>query len=163
SSFAVSILLLILRRNHVILNAYFHGGAVSLDLPLTVAVTTLCWLLIAYFGPQTDPQTLIAFYKKVRPFGPGWRRIRVAAGVSEAEAAATRENIPLALLGWAAGCAVIWSGLFTVGNLLYGRLGLALVLLALFIGASLVLIYVVNQLWKAPSSAAGVVAEGKTP
>jgi len=162
SSFAVSILLLILRRNHVILNAYFHGGAVSLDLPLTVAVTTLCWLLIAYFGPQTDRQTLIAFYKKVRPFGPGWRRIRVAAGVSEAEAAATRENIPLALLGWAAGCAVIWSGLFTVGNFLYGRLDLALLLMGVFLGGSLALIYVMNKLWSAAPSGANL-KPGATP
>jgi hypothetical protein len=162
SSFAVSILLLILRRNHVILNAYFHGGAVSLDLPLTVAVTTLCWLLIAYFGPQTDRQTLIAFYEKVRPFGPGWRRIRVAAGVSEAEAAATRENIPLALLGWAAGCAVIWSGLFTVGNFLYGRLDLALLLLGVFLGGSLALIYVMNKLWSAAPSGANL-KPGATP
>ena len=82
SSFAVSVLLLILHKNHVILNAHFHGGTVSLDLPLTVAVTTLCWVLIAFLGPQTDPQTLIAFYRKVKPFGPGWRRIRLAAGVS---------------------------------------------------------------------------------
>jgi hypothetical protein len=136
---------------------------VDLGLPLTVVITTVCWVAAAFLGPQTDLETLIAFYKKVRPFGPGWRRIRLAAGVTDAEAAATRENIPLALLGWAAGCAVIWSGLFALGNLFYGRLGLALVLLALFIGASLVLIYVVNQLWKARSSAGGVVAEGKTP
>jgi Na+/proline symporter len=154
SSFAVSLLLLILHKNHIFLNAHFHGGTVSLDLPLTVAITTLCWVFIAYFGPQTDPQTLIAFYKKVRPFGPGWRRIRLAAGISRSEAGATRENIPLALLGWVAGCTVIWSGLFAVGNFLYGRMDMALLLLGLFILGGLVLIYVINKLWSAPPSEA---------
>ena len=31
------------------------------------------------------------------------------------------DNIPRALLGWAAGCATIWSGLFLIGSMLYGR------------------------------------------
>jgi len=104
-------------------------------------------VLTAFLGPQTDRQTLIEFYRKIRPFGPGWRQIRQEAGISEAEAAATHENIPLALLGWSAGCTAIWSSLFTVGNFLYGRIGLALLLLGVFIVSGLVLIYVMNQLW----------------
>ncbi len=128
--------------------------ATHLALIITILLTTLCWVLTAYFGPQTDRQTLISFYKKIRPFGPGWRRIRLAAGVSDAEAAATRENIPLALLGWAAGCTVIWSGLFTVGNFLYGCLDLALTLLGVFIVGALALLYVMNRLWTAPTTAA---------
>jgi hypothetical protein len=155
SSFAVSVLVFILHKNQIFLNAHFHAGNVSLDLPITVAVTTLCWVLVAYLGPQTELGTLVAFYKKVKPFGPGWRRIRLAAGVSQAEAAATHENIPLALLGWAAGCAVIWSGLFTVGNFLYGRMDLALTLLGVFLAGALTLIYVINKLWTALPSAPG--------
>jgi hypothetical protein len=59
----------------------------------------------------------------------------------------------LALLGWSAGCAVIWSSLFTIGNLLYGRFQLAAVLLVAFIGSGLTLIWVINRLWtKAPAS-----------
>ena len=81
----------------------------------------------------TDRQKLIDFYKKVRPFGPGWNEIREAAGISKAEAASTHENIPLALLGWSAGCTVIWTALFTVGNFLYGRSGMAFALLAAFV------------------------------
>ena len=61
------------------------------------------------------------------------------------------ENIPLALLGWAAGCAVVWSGLFTVGNFLYGRTAMALVLLGIFVLGSLVLLGVISRLWSARS------------
>ena len=93
-----------------------HAG-----LLITIGVTTVCWVLTAFVGPQTDRETLIEFYRKVRPSGPGWRRIRQEAGISEEEAKATHENIPLALLGWLAGCSMVWSGLFAIGNYLYGR------------------------------------------
>jgi solute:Na+ symporter, SSS family len=147
SSFAVSLALLILKKNAGVAFSTHHA------LLITIAVTTLCWMLTAFFGPQTDRATLISFYKKVRPFGPGWRRIREAAGVTDREAAATRENIPLALLGWSAGCAVIWSSLFTVGNLLYGRHSLAAVLFGVFVVSGLVLLWVINRLWGNGSAA----------
>ncbi len=140
SSFAVSIALLILSKNGIHLST--HGA-----LLMTIAFTTFCWLLTVYIGPETDRHTLIEFYKRVRPFGPGWKKIREEAGVSEAEARATHENIPMALLGWVAGCATIWSSLFTVGNFLYGRTDYALMLLAVFVVSGSALLYVINRLW----------------
>jgi len=141
SSFGISLILLILKTQFG-LEFTTHYALLT-----TIAVTTVCWVLTAFLGPQTDRQTLIAFYKKVRPFGPGWKCIREEAGISAQEAAATHENLPLALLGWSAGCTVIWSSLFTVGNFLYGRMGLALLLCGVFVASGLVLIYVINQLW----------------
>ena len=41
----------------------------------------ICWVATAYLGPRTDDRTLIAFYGRVRPAGPGWTRIRQAAGI----------------------------------------------------------------------------------
>ena len=73
--------------------------------------------------------------------------MRIEAGITEEEAKATHENIPLALLGWVAGCAVVWSGLFTVGNFLYGRYTTALILLGVFVIAGGVLIAVIRRLW----------------
>jgi SSS family solute:Na+ symporter len=140
SSFAVSITLLILSKNGIHFSTH-------VALLMTIAFTTFCWLLTVYLGPETDRRTLIEFYKKVRPFGPGWRKIREDAGVSEAEARATHENIPMALLGWVAGCATIWSSLFTVGNFLYGRIGYVLALLAVFAVSGSALLYVMNRLW----------------
>jgi solute:Na+ symporter, SSS family len=113
----------------------------------TVVITTLCWLATAFMGPQTSRQTLIDFYKKVRPFGPGWGPIRKEASLGQAKTAATHENVPLALLGWTAGCAVIWSSLFTVGNVLYGRWTTATILFAVFAFSGLVLLKVINTLW----------------
>jgi len=157
SSFGISLVLLVLKTQYGLQFSTHYA------LLTTIAVTTVCWMLTAFYGPQTDRQTLIAFYSKVRPFGPGWRRIRQEAGISEAEAAATHENIPLALLGWSAGCAAIWSSLFTVGNFLYGRMGLALLLLAVFIVSGLVLLFTINRLWSGASASARAVLANTNP
>ncbi|MCW5982053.1 MAG: Na+:solute symporter [Bryobacteraceae bacterium] len=143
SSFGVSIVFLFLRRNGIAIGTHR-------ELLLTVIVTTICWLLTAYFGPQTDRSALINFYRKVHPFGPGWRQVRIEAGVSAAEAAKLggHGNIPLALVGWVSGCVVIWSSLFTVGNFLYGRMGYAFALLAVFLVSGVVLVRVINRLWR---------------
>jgi hypothetical protein len=114
---------------------------------LTIAATTICWVVTAYIGPETDRATLVAFYTKVRPFGPGWERVRREAGIGRDELRTQRDNIPLALVGWVSGCTVIWSALFTVGNFLYGRMPQALGLLGVFAVSSLVLLYVVQKLW----------------
>jgi solute:Na+ symporter, SSS family len=145
SSFAVSVAFLILAK---------QGTHVSthLALVITVAVTTICWVVTAYLAPQTDRRVLIEFYRKVRPAGPGWGPIRAASGLSAAEATVRSDNIPLALLGWVAGCTVIWSALFTIGNFLYGRLGYALALLVVFLISGGVLLSVIRTLWSdAPS------------
>ncbi len=143
SSFVISVIFFVAgRRGHVV--------TTDMQLLFTVIGTTICWVIVAYAGPQTDPKTLIDFYHKVRPFGPGWRRIRIEAGVSAAEAAkwARTDNIPLALLGWAMGTTVIWASLFTVGNFLYGRMGYAVGLLAVSIVSGAMLIWVVKRLWR---------------
>lgn len=145
SSFAVSIIFLILGKNGIHISTH-------VALLITIAFTTVCWVFTAFLGPETDRQTLINFYKKTRPFGPGWNKIRKEAGVSENEIKGTHENIPLALMGWVAGCSVIWSALFTVGNFLYGRMEYAWTLFGVFVAGSLVLIYTINKLWSNKST-----------
>lgn len=140
SSFVISVVLLVLTRNGVAIST--HAALI-----LTVAVTTICWVITAYVGPQTDQRVLIEFYRKVRPSGPGWAPVRAAAGLSEAEARVTSDNIPLALLGWAVGSAMIWSALFTVGNILYARYSSALLMGTVFVVSGSILLYVVRQLW----------------
>jgi SSS family solute:Na+ symporter len=143
ASFGISLVFLVMSRN---------GKVMSPDqqLLLTVIFTTICWLLAAYFGPQTDLQVLKDFYTRVHPFGPGWKRIRIEAGVSKAEAAGwvKNDNISLAMVGWVTGVTVIWSGLFLVGNFLYGRMGYAIGIGTVFIVSAAILIRVVNRLWK---------------
>jgi SSS family solute:Na+ symporter len=138
SSVVVSIGLLVFARNGAPLSP--HAG-----LLVTVLITTVCWVAAAYLGPETDRQTLIAFYRKVRPFGPGWEQIRREAGVLERTR--DEDNIPRALLGWFAGCATIWSGLFLIGTMLYGRWGQAALLAVVLLASGSTLIWVMRHLW----------------
>ena len=146
SSFLVSLALLVLARNGVHFSTH-------VALLVTIAVTTLSWVATAYLGPETDRKVLVEFYKKVRPFGPGWTAVREQAGLGDDPARTAGDNIPLALLGWVAGCATIWSALFTVGNVLYGRSGAALACLTVFVVAGVALVRVVGRLWQRPPEA----------
>ena len=142
SSFLVSLVFLILAKNGVHFSTH-------VALLLTIGVTTVCWVTTAYVGPETDAQVLIDFYKKARPFGPGWVKIRKDAGLEEGWGGARAEgdNIPLALVGWVSGCTMIWSALFAVGSILYGRTGSAILLLLTFAVSGTILTYVVQRLW----------------
>lgn len=143
SSFAVSLVFLALRRNGISIGTHQ-------ELFLTVLCTTVCWLIVAYAGPQTAPSALVDFYRKVHPAGPGWQKVREMAGIPKEEAArwSQADNIPLSLLGWLSGSIVIWSGLFTVGNVLYGRWNYALLLALAFVLAGSVLVRVTRRLWQ---------------
>jgi uncharacterized membrane protein YccC len=49
--------------------------------------------------------------------------------------------------------ATIWSALFTVGNVLYGRWNYAAICLAVFIVAVVILLRVVSRIWSNNSAA----------
>jgi hypothetical protein len=142
SSFGVSIVFLILAKNGSVFGT-------SQQLLITIACTTVCWLLTAWLGPQTDPVVLIEFYRKVHPFGPGWRHVRLQMGISDAEARADIrvQNIPQAMMGWIMGCVMIWSALFTVGNFLYGRTNYALALFVTFLISGTIVVRIVKRIW----------------
>ncbi len=144
-SFILSILFLVLERQGI----YTTTSAIRLI--LTIVATTICWVAAAYLAPATDRATLIEFYRKVRPAGPGWRLIREAAGLTAAELREPGDSMPLALLGWVAGSVVIWGALFTVGNFLYGRNGMGLFLLGVSLVSGTTLVLVVNRLWASRS------------
>ncbi len=141
SSFVVSVGFIVLDKQGILVMD------TAPKLILTVAITSACWIITAFVTPETDRQTLIEFYKKVHPAGPGWRKIRLEAGVSAEEARRHGDNMPMALLGWAVGCTTIWSALFTIGNFLYGRTRYAFALMAVFAVSGSTLVWVVNRLW----------------
>jgi SSS family solute:Na+ symporter len=96
-------------------------GGLDSDLPLdfarivlvTVAVTTVVWLVVTFTTrPETDA-TLVAFYRRTRPSRLGW-------GPVAARAPDVRPSTDgLAnLLDWVAGCVLVYGALFGVGKLL---------------------------------------------
>ena len=78
-----------------------------------VAWTTMCWLLITFLTPAEPMEHLIRFYRRVRPGGPGWRRVAHVAGEPEPE------GIGMLFIDWVAGCSLVYSTLFGIGALLF--------------------------------------------
>ncbi len=146
SSLIVSVGLLAAGRNGIEISA--HAGML-----ITVAITSVCWIATAYLTPATDRATLVSFYRKVRPIGPGWASVRdEALGSGSLTAAdlkgpAAGDNIPRAMLGWVAGCTTIWSGLFMIGSFLYGQAMQAVMLTAVFVAGASALTWVMRGLW----------------
>jgi Na+/proline symporter len=86
----------------------------AMTLVTTTAVTTVVWLA-ATFGTRAEPrEKLVAFYEKVGPAGPGWRRIVGAERVAE-----HRGEIPRNLLFWLLGTAFVYSLMFATGAVIF--------------------------------------------
>jgi len=79
----------------------------------TVTGTTVIWLAVTYLTAPEPRAHLKRFYERVRPGGSGWTEV-----VGDAD-----EEGPgkVGFLHWAAGCAIVYLGLFGVGQLLLGR------------------------------------------
>jgi hypothetical protein len=83
---------------------------------VTTGVTTVVWIAVTFLTMPTPDATLIAFYRRVRPGGPGWRRVSEAAGFG-------REAIAggaLSWINWVAGVVCVYASLFGVGRLILG-------------------------------------------
>jgi hypothetical protein len=136
SSFLVAAGLLLAQRSGV-------GLAAHHALLLSVAVTTVVWIAVAFLSPPTDDPKLREFYERVRPAGPGWRRVRAASGL-----AASPDNLAEALLAWVLGCTAVYAALFGAGSALYGRTGLALVWLVVLAASGAFLWRYLRRSWR---------------
>ena len=93
-----------------------HPTADSTVLLVTVGVTTVVWVFTTWLTPPVDEETLVRFYDKVRPAGPGWRSVRARSGLPPSP-----DSPAQALGGWVLGLAAIFGVLFATGAFVYGR------------------------------------------
>jgi SSS family solute:Na+ symporter len=90
-----------------------------------VFVTTLGWIAVAIVTPPTELKTLVAFYRKVYPGGPGWKAIHpYLAGNPDDGTAPLDWNLPNELICVVLGLIVVYGFLFGMGFAIYGN-GLA--------------------------------------
>lgn len=103
------------------------------ELLIGVAVTTVAWLLAAFFTRPTEESTLRAFYRTTRPGGPGWRAIVAAARADGAslEGDGRPWEAPRGLLCMVTATITVYSALFATGLFFYGRLGPAMALVVI--------------------------------
>ena len=89
---------------------------------VTVAVTTVVWLVVTFLTRPEPDAVLDAFYRRVRPGGPGLGAVSTRLGLG-------REPIPggaLAWTNWIAGIVAVYATLFGIGKLVFGELGVGL-------------------------------------
>jgi Na+/proline symporter len=94
---------------------------------VTVGVTTVVWLATTWLTPPESDATLTAFYRKIRPQGPGWNAIARSIGAPQAGASSLVRQITNAILG----CVLVYSALFGVGEILLRSAAVGAGLLAL--------------------------------
>jgi len=135
ASFVVSVFFFVLGKT---------GRTLDADTVLlwTVAVTTATWLIVTFVTKPVDAQTLVAFYDKVRPAGPGWARIRAMS-----DAGASPDSLPLALAGWVLGLLVIYAALFGTGAYLYGNMLAGAICTVVAVAAAVLLVIVIAHIW----------------
>jgi hypothetical protein len=99
------------------------SAAYARTMLITVLVTTVVWLTVTMLTAPESNATLDAFYRRVRPGGPGWRAVSHRLGFPN-------DPIPggaLSWVNWVAGvaavyCAVVSLGAFLTGTQLRGVL-----------------------------------------
>ncbi|MBI4542333.1 MAG: Na+:solute symporter [Gemmatimonadetes bacterium] len=92
------------------------GGDYAYVILVTTGVTTAVWLAVTFLTPPESEATLEAFYLKVRPGGPGWRRVAAPLGLPPEPAGGGKRN----WLNWVASWAAVYAAVFGIGKLILG-------------------------------------------
>jgi len=98
---------------------------------VTVAISTVVWIVVTFATAPEPEATLQSFYRRVRPGGPGWAKVSERGGFG-------REGIPggaLAWTNWIAGIVAVYSSLFGIGKLILGEMTTGLVMLVVAVAA----------------------------
>jgi Na+/proline symporter len=92
---------------------------------VTVVATTVVWVAVTFLTSPEPDATLDAFYARVRPGGPGWARVSARLGFG-------KESIPggaMSFLNWGLGILLVYTALFGIGKIVFGRVPTGLELL----------------------------------
>ncbi len=114
----------------------FHFIPEEYRFPSAVLLTTVLWLFITFITPPESNETLVNFIKKIKPSGPGWKKVYEENNLTFAH---DPPSIQRGILSTILGCTVVYSALFCIGNLLYGNYLYFIVLLIVVIVFTLVL------------------------
>ena len=118
--------------NESIFNVLFNDNMLPayMKFPLIVLVTTSIWLIVTFLTPADDTDTLVKFYNKTKPGGPGWNIIKNNSGISN-----EKEDwiVPRGIICMIIGCISIYSALFSTGYFIYGEINSGLIFLLITI------------------------------
>ena len=124
--------------NDTIFNMIFSDGGLPtyMKFPFIVLVTTAIWLLVTFLTPADDNETLVSFYNKTQPGGPGWNSVVKNNNIKVGKA---EWIVPQGILCMFIGCICIYSALFSTGYFIYGEYNSAFLFLVVTIISSFLL------------------------
>ncbi len=118
--------------NESIFNVLFNDNMLPayMKFPFIVLVTTSIWLIVTFITPSDDTDTLVKFYNKTKPGGPGWNIIKNNSGINN-----EKEGwiVPRGIICMIIGCISIYSALFSTGYFIYGEINSGLIFLLITI------------------------------
>jgi len=96
------------------------------EFPAVVLVTTFIWLLVTFLTKPDTTESLIYFYRKTNPGGPGWEKIRKEAELQniifDKKYEDKKWSVPLGIICMLCGSFAIYSLLFSTGYFIYGEI-----------------------------------------
>jgi Na+/proline symporter len=110
------------------------------------AITTTCWLAATFLTRPTAEPALDAFYRRVRPGGPGWRAVAARNPDVVQDA-----GLGLLAVRWLLGCAAVYAALFGVGWVVLGEWARGLIALAAAGAVLVVLVRALGQPERVPA------------
>ena len=124
--------------NESLFNLIFNDDGLPgyMKFPFIVLVTTSIWLIVTFITPADEKETLIKFYKKTKPGGPGWNKIKEHITMSDEK---EEWIVPKGIICMIIGCITIYSALFSTGYFIYGEISSALIFLLVTIVSGLIL------------------------
>jgi SSS family solute:Na+ symporter len=98
---------------------------------ITVFCSTVIWVLATFLTAPEKEETLVSFYRKVRPGASFWGPV-----VGKAPDVPTRSEGACNLLDWFCGCVMVYLALFGVGKIILGQwlVGIAFLIVASIAG-----------------------------
>ena len=96
--------------------------------PLVVLITSIIWITVTFLTPAEKTNTLIKFYQKTQPGGPGWKKIVNEAAQQGVDLSRgdTKWTVPSGIIAMLLGCVLVYGCMFATGNWIYGNYGLAI-------------------------------------
>ena len=113
------------------------------ELLLSVAITTIGWIIVTFMTPAVERKTLIDFYNLIKPHKGGWQPV-IQEGISKQQIKAeevTTGQLPKELTGMFAGIFLVYGILFTTGLFLYGHMTNALI-------GCVIIVFAAAMLWR---------------
>jgi hypothetical protein len=100
-----------------------------------VLITTCGWLIATFVTKPTDSETLVKFYRLIKPGGPGWKNFlekeaKQRDDLKELASQVSSWDVPSGLLCVFLGCLGIYGALFGIGFWVYSNTVGAVICLA---------------------------------